>query len=86
MRVPKKITTKYFDLITEGVKSYDFRLADFEINPGDTLVLREWDANEQKYTGREIEKTVTYVGHTKGDTTWSQEDIDKYGYQIISLK
>jgi ASC-1-like (ASCH) protein len=86
MTVEKKILPEYFELILSGKKTYDFRLADFEINPGDALVLREWDKDKKDYTGRKIEKIVTYVGKTKGDTTWSQEDIDRFGYQIIAMK
>lgn len=86
MRIEKKILPEYFELIKSGKKTYDFRLGDFEINEGDILVLKEWDKKEEMFTGREIEKLVTYVGRTKGDTTWSKQDIDEYGYQIISFK
>lgn len=86
MRIEKKILTEYYDLIESGKKTYDFRLGDFAIAEGDTLVLKEWNREEQQFTGRKIEKQVTYVGKTLGDTTWSQEDVDEYGYQIISFK
>ncbi len=85
MRIEKKILPEYFDLVVSGKKTYDLRLADFSVSEGDTLVLKEWDAAAKQYTGREIEKTVTYVGRTKGDSTWSAADIDKFGYQIISF-
>ncbi len=86
MRIEKKILPEYFEFILSGKKTYDFRLADFDIEEGDTLVLREWDKQTRDFTGREIEKQVTYVGRTKGDTTWSQEDVEKFGYQIIAFK
>tara|TARA_Y100000114_G_scaffold144303_1_gene152748 strand:- start:2153 stop:2413 length:261 start_codon:yes stop_codon:yes gene_type:complete len=86
MRIEKKILPEYFELVLSGKKKYDFRLADFDINEGDILVLKEWDKGLQSFTGREIEKDVLYVGKTKGDTTWSQADIDEYGYQIISFE
>lgn len=86
MRIEKKILPEYFDLVLSGKKTYDLRLADFSVSEGDTLVLKEWDKNAEKYTGREIEKVVTYVGRTKGDTTWDAADIEKFGYQIISFK
>ena len=86
MRIEKKILLEYFELVLSGKKKYDFRLADFDINEGDILVLKEWDKGLQSFTGREIEKDVLYVGKTKGDTTWSQADIDEYGYQIISFE
>jgi hypothetical protein len=61
-------------------------LADFDIAEGDTLVLKEWDGQQKTFTGREIEKQVTYVGKIKGDTTWPQEDVEKFGHQIIAFK
>lgn len=86
MKVEKKILPEYFELVLNGKKKYDFRLADFDIKEGDILVLKEWDKEKQSFTGREIEKNVLYIGKTKGDTTWSQADIDKYGHQIISFE
>jgi DNA-binding transcriptional regulator/RsmH inhibitor MraZ len=50
------------------------------------LVLQEWNPNIKKFTGRTIEKEVVYVGKTKNMTFWSKEDVEKYGYQIITFK
>lgn len=71
--------------VLSGQKTYDLRLADWKIEPGDTLLLQEWDPEVQLYTGREISKKVGYVGKTKPNDIWTNEEIDKYGYQIISL-
>lgn len=86
MKHKKKVWPEYFQKILDGKKTYDLRLADWECKPGDILVLQEWDPKTKKYTGREIEKEVTYVGKTKGITFWSKEDIEKYGFQIIAFK
>ncbi len=56
MKIEKKIHPKYFQLILDGIKKYELRLADFECSEGDTLVLKEWDSETGDYTGREIEK------------------------------
>jgi len=85
MRIEKKVWPPYFQLILDGKKHYELRLADWQCNPGDILVLKEWDPSAQEYTGREIEKEVTYVGKTKGTPYWSKEDVEKYGFQIISF-
>ncbi len=85
-RIEKKIQKEYFDAILSGDKTYEYRLADFEINPGDILVLREITV-DRKFTGRVMEKKVTYVGKTKGMEQYnSKEDIEKYGFQIIAFK
>jgi len=72
--------------VAAGTKTFELRLADFECNPGDTLVLREWDPDKKAYTGRSLEKEVTYVVKTKGQQFWPDEDVQKYGFQVIALK
>ena len=69
-----------------GDKTFELRLADFECNVGDVLVLREWDPNTKEYTGRSVEKKVTYVFKTKDVKFWPEEDVEKYGFQVISFK
>jgi ribosomal protein S17 len=86
MKTEKKIWPEYFQKILDGKKKYELRLADWECNPGDILVLKEWDPETKEYTGRVLEKKVTYIGKTKGFDVWSKEDIEKYGFQIISFK
>ncbi len=39
--IEKKILPKYFELIREGKKTFEIRLADFEIKEGDILLLRD---------------------------------------------
>lgn len=85
MRIEKKAWPEYFEKILSGEKTYDMRIADFEINQGDVLVLKEYDPETKEYTGRSIEKKVGYVGKTKDFPFWPEEDIEKYGYQVISL-
>lgn len=86
--IEKKIIPYFFNQIASGEKNFEFRLADFDIEEGDTLVLKEWNPETKEYTGRQIEKQVTFVLHTKTPDfqPWSQEDIEKYGYQILDLK
>lgn len=84
--IHKKVWKEYFEKILSGEKQFELRLADFEVNEGDILVLEEWDEVAKIYTGRKIETTATYVLKTKGLTFWPQEDIDKYGFQVIQFK
>ncbi len=65
--IEKKIWPEYFDAVASGKKKYELRLNDFEINEGDVLVLEEWDPKTKNYTGRKVEKEVTYVGKFKID-------------------
>ncbi len=86
MKITKKVWSEYFQKIVAGTKMYEVRLADFACKPGDVLVLREWDPKTKKYTGRQLEKKVTYVSKTKNFPFWSKEEVGKYGYQVIGLE
>lgn len=83
--IKKKILPEYFDLILSGKKKFELRLADFDVNDGDTLVLCEWDKDKNEYTGREIKVTARYIIKTKDIDFWPKEDVEKYGYQIIQF-
>lgn len=86
MIIEKKVLPQYFEKILSGEKNFELRLANFNCTPGDILFLREWSSTEKKYTGREIKKEISYVLKTKDIDFWPEEDIRKYGFQIISLK
>ncbi len=88
-RIEKKLWSEYFDQVASGKKKYELRLNDFEINEGDTLVLKEWDKNTKTYTGREIIKQVTEVSRFKLEDIYafnSKEEVERLGVQIISIE
>lgn len=85
--IKKKIWPEYFEAVVSGRKNYELRLNDFEVNEGDILVLEEWDPETKEYTGRSVEKKVTYVGKFKIDQLfWSEQKIKEKGLQIISME
>lgn len=86
MVIKKKTWPDEFEKILSGEKTFDARLANFDCKPGDILVLEEYDPKLKKYTGRKIEKEVTFVLNTKKQKYWSQSDISKTGLLIISFK
>ena len=61
--VTKKVDQEWFEMILSGKKKVELRLADFDIQEGDTLKLEEWtvQGENRSPTGRFIEKRVTYV-------------------------
>lgn len=83
--VEKKMWPASYEKVIAGEKTYDLRLADWEVKPGDTIVFREWDPTIKDYTGRTMERKVGYVGKTKDWEVWPKADIEKYGFQVISL-
>jgi len=86
MKIEKKTWPDLFEKIISGEKTFELRLADWECQPGDILVLREWDPETKQYTGRQIEKKVTFRIKTKDLKFFPKEDIEKYGWQVIGFK
>ncbi len=85
--IKKKTWPEYFEAILSGKKRYDMRLNDFEANEGDILILEEWDQKIKKYTGRKIEKKITYVGEFKINSfVWTEKDVKEKGFKILSLE
>ena len=84
--IHKKVQREYFEKIISGKKKLELRLADFEVNEGDTLVLEEWDKDKKEYTGRKVEVIANYILKTKGQTFWSPEEVEKHGFQIIQFE
>lgn len=56
-----KTWTRYYYAIVNGTKTFELRKNDRNYQVGDTLVLQEYDENENEYTGRECSVVVTYV-------------------------
>lgn len=84
--IKKKIWPEYFEAVVSGKKKFELRLADFDIKEGDTLLLEEWNPATKQYTGRIIEKKVSYVLKFKLNDFGQEEMIKEKGMQIISLE
>ncbi len=84
--IEKKVWPEYFQKILDGDKKYELRLADWECNAGDLLILKEWNPENKEYTGRELRKEVKYVLKTKDVNFWPKEEVENFGFQIISFE
>ena len=85
MKIKKKTWPEAFEKILSGEKTFDARLADFDCKVGDVLVLEEYDPKTKSYTGRKIEKKITYILNTKEQKFWSQKDIENKGIVVMGL-
>lgn len=81
--VDKKILPNFFEDVKKGIKTFEVRKDEDDIQVGDILFLEEWkdgDIFTSGYTGRCIRKKVKYV----------LRDIPQYGLQegycIIGLE
>ena len=94
--IHKKLSQEYFDAIANGEKTFEYRINDFECEPGDVLISEEYEYTQgqgttegRRPTGRVLRKKIGFVGRTK-DFDWLKRsdvkaDLEQYGAQIISL-
>jgi hypothetical protein len=86
MEIKKKTWPEYFQQILNGKKRFELRLADFDINEGDTLILEEYEPETNAFTGRKIIKKAESIIKVNPTLMHSLEKIKKYGFYIIELK
>lgn len=84
--IKKKIPPEYFDLVNSGKKNFELRVAEFDANEGDILILEEWDPNTKEYTGRKIEREISYVLNFGLNTFGQEELIKEKGLIVLGLK
>lgn len=56
-----KIWPDFFDAVVDGRKPFELRRNDRGYQVGEVLRLREWRPFQGDYTGREVERVITYV-------------------------
>ncbi len=56
-----KVWTQFFWDIKAGRKTFEVRINDRGFKVGDELLLREWEAIPQRYTGHTVWAKVTYL-------------------------
>ncbi len=87
MKIKKKVQPKYFKAVLAGKKRFELRLADFDCEPGDSLLLLEQKQGGKELTGREVDCDILYKFNTKDMNKFhSQEEIDKYGLVVLAIK
>lgn len=86
MEIKKKTWPEQFEALLNGSKTFDCRYDDFECNIGDIILFEEFDPQTEQYTGRSLEKRVTYVFKTKEAKFFNDKDITTNGLQIMSLQ
>lgn len=85
MEIHKKTWPEYFEKVLEGKKKFDLRLADFDVNEGDDLILEEYDPKTKKYTGRKIKKKAGNIIKINPTEMHNIEDIKKFGFYVIEI-
>lgn len=71
-----KTWAEFFKAIQSGEKTFEIRNNDRNFQVGDMLLLREYDLETDRFTGRETIKQITYI------TDFLQND----GYGVMSIR
>ena len=79
-----KVWPDYFSAVDCGEKPFEVRKNDRGYQVGDTLRLREYAPGPDEYTGREIERTVTYL--ISGDDVMGYAFGVRSGFVIMGLR
>jgi hypothetical protein len=56
-----KTWPQYFEDVFNGKKTFELRRNDREFQLGDILILKEWEQDTCRYTGRQVSKKVEYI-------------------------
>jgi hypothetical protein len=56
-----KTWPEYYKSIESGRKTFELRKNDRLFTEGDTVILQEFDPEEEKYTGKEMTFTLSYL-------------------------
>ena len=59
--IKKKILPEYFRYVRRREKTFELRKDDSDYQVGDVLVLQEWNAEKQEYTGCRVTREITYI-------------------------
>ena len=86
MEIKKKVWPEYFQLILNGTKKFELRLADFDLEEGDVLVLEEYEPETKTYTGRTLKKKAKSIIKFNPTRMHQLEEIQKYGFYVIELE
>lgn len=71
-----KTWPEYFEAVCNDSKTFEIRRNDRPFSVGVKLVLREYDPTKDNFTGRYIERVITYI------TDWEQ----KPGFVVLAIK
>ena len=83
--IKKKTWPEQFEKILQGEKRFDMRLADFDIQKDDVLILEEYNPETKEYTGRKIEKKVDKVFKFNLDSFGQKQQLEDKGFYVIQF-
>jgi len=73
-----KTWPEYYQEVLMGHKTFEVTKNDRDFKVGDIVILHEWDATNEIYTGRSLARVISYVLHG------GQFGIEE-GYCVMSI-
>jgi len=86
--IKKKCWPEWYDKFCSGERTFELRLADFDLKTGDTLIFEEYDPKKGEYTGRKAEFNCKKVEHSAKNPLqfYNVEDVKENGFWIIEME
>ena len=86
--IKKKCWPEFFEKFCSGERTFELRLADFELKDEDIIVMEEYNPETKSYTGRKASFKCKKVEHFAQNPLqfYNVEDIKKFGFWIIQLE
>jgi len=77
-----------FEKFCSGERTFELRLADFDLKTDDVLIFEEYNPETKQYTGRQTTFQCKKVEHSAQDPLqfYKVEDVRKHGFWIIELE
>ncbi len=86
--IKKKCWPEWYEKFISGERTFELRLADFDLKNEDILVFEEYDPRTKQYTGRSTEFKCSRVEHSAQNPLqfYNIDDVKKNGFWIIKLE
>lgn len=86
--IKKKCWSEWFDKFCSGERTFELRLADFDLKDGDTIIMEEYNPETKQYTGRQASFLCRKVERSAQNPLqfYKVEDVEKYGFWIIKME
>jgi len=86
--IKKKCWPEWFEKFISGERTFELRLADFDLREGDTIIMEEYNPETKQYTGRRASFLCKKVEHSAQNPLqfYDVENVKKHGFWIIELE
>ena len=86
--ITKKCWPEFFEKFCSGERTFELRLAGFDLKDSDVLVMEEYNPITKTYTGRKASFKCAKVEHSAQNPLqfYKVDDVQKHGFWIIKLE